>query len=123
MHPALRITTGVVVGYFVVNKIAGKPLRRLAVSTAKGAMNLGGRVAAAGSAMTEGWQNIVEEARLEIENKKEGRVVQDASSIMDTLSDSVAGYMHKTAETIENMADRMEEYRDKGAETLEVIPD
>jgi hypothetical protein len=42
--------------------------------------------------------------------------------MMDTVSGSVAGYMHKTAETIENIADRME-YRDKGEENLEVIPD
>lgn len=122
LNPAiLRIAAGVALGYFILKK-AGKPLHKLAVKTTKGVMDLGDRVATAGNTVAHGWQDIVEEAKLETEKKKASRLVQEATdSMMDKVSDNVAGYMHKAAETIENIADRME-YRDKGEEDP-VTPD
>lgn len=117
MNPYLRITAGVALGYFILKK-ARKPLHKLAVKTTKGVMDLGDRVATAGKTVSHGWQDIVEEAKIEMEKKKASNLVQDAAdSMMDKVSDNVAGYMHKAAETIENLADRME-YRDKGGEDL-----
>ncbi len=112
MNPALfRIAAGAALGYFILKK-AGKPLHRLAVKTTKGVLDIGGCAAATGNAVYQGWQNIVEEAKTEMEEKRARRMVENgAGSVVDKVSDNVAGYMHKAAETIENMADRME-YRD-----------
>ncbi|MEA4925513.1 MAG: hypothetical protein VB084_09405 [Syntrophomonadaceae bacterium] len=116
MNPALfRIAAGAALGYFILKK-AGKPLHRLAVNTTKGVLDIGGCVAATGNAVYHGWQDIVEEAKTEIEEKRVSRTGENAAgSVMDKVSDNVAGYMHKAAETIENMADRME-YRDNREE-------
>jgi len=108
----LRVAAGAGIGYFVIKKFFRKPLRRLAVCTAKGALNLADGVESTGQAVTRGWHNIIEEAKTEIEKKKDSRVMREAGSMVEKASSSVAGYMHKTAETIENLADQLE-YRDK----------
>lgn len=103
-----RIAAGVGLGYFVVKKLAAKPLHTAAVTTAKGVLNLGGRVNSAGQAVVDSWQDIVAEAKSDIEQKKESHLAHKAGSVMDTVSEGVAGYMHKAAQSIEDLADKLE---------------
>lgn len=110
LNPRLlfRIAAGVGLGYFAVKKLAAKPLHMAAVTTAKGVLNLGDRVNSAGQAVVDGWQDIVAEAKSDIEQKKESHLAHKAGSVMDTVSENVAGYMHKTAQSIEDLADKLE---------------
>ena len=127
MNPFLRIssiTAGAVVGYLVIKKVAGRPMHSLAVATTKGALNLAGGVEAAGESVARGWRDIVQQAREDMDRQKEAKLFSNKDSIMNKVSDNVADYMHKTAETIENLADKLE-YRDKGMSEnkIEVISD